>query len=78
MTPDGILALIDQGLQHTLEADYNPDLTAPNCWRCNNNRPTNKLGLCRECDDWLHEDLTLPPGTQLHATGTLPEDIPNG
>lgn len=74
-TPEQILAFIDQGLQNSGELDYNPGLKNPRCWRCDKDLAVNKLGLCVECDDWLHEDLTIAPGTQLHPTGTLPEDI---
>jgi hypothetical protein len=45
------------------------------CWRCDDRDERNDLGLCRECDDELHQQHTIPPGRDLHPKGTLPEDI---
>lgn len=76
---DDALAAIDAGLQHTGETDYYPELRDKRCWRCDKDLPTNHLGLCKICDEWLHEDQVIghPDSASLHPHGTLPEEIPD-
>lgn len=45
------------------------------CWRCQSRDEVDEFGLCKECDEQLHTDYTIPPGTHLHPPATMPEDI---
>ena len=48
------------------------------CWRCNDEKGLEPLGLCARCDDELHEDGTVPPkpGASVLPLGHLPEELP--
>src|SRR5690606_15593523 len=73
MRPDDIIAAIDAGLQSSSEGGaILPDQGI--CWRCCKTPacPLTPVGLCRDCDDWLHADLTqpTPADATLLAPGT--------
>ena len=48
------------------------------CWRCDQDKGLEPLGLCATCDDELHSDRTVPPrdNASVLPLGHLPEELP--
>ncbi len=63
---DAALAALDAGLQTSTEAGAN---VGTGCWRCSTQAHLSDIGLCPNCNDWLHSDdcfLPLPHNATLH------------